>query len=520
MSKLYKHINIDILPTKNGIGANYNKQIIDWDKSIGYILNFEYGEINGKLKIVYYKRLKLIVEYLNEEYEIGTESLKTCNLGKILNVRTHEYKINIGETITDNNRNLTILDREYRVRFGSNGYKIHEKWYYFKCNKCGHSDWKIESSLISQKTGCPACCVPPKVLVCGINDIPTTAPWMVKYFQGGYDEAKLYHKYSKESIEPICPDCGKTLNTTKIMNICVAKGVNCVCRDGWSYPNKFMYNLLSQLNITFEPEKSFDWSKGRLYDDYIVEFNIIVENHGIFHYDEHSSNKIKRKRNFNEEQENDIYKKELAFKNGIDKDKYIIIDARYSDLEWIKNSIINSNLPKLLKFHENDICWEQCDQFASSNLLKTICLDKGENPNMSALMLSKKYKMARGTIIKYLNKGHKYGWCYYNPRDEFLRERYKPSRNNGETPIICIETNEVFRSSTICEKHIINIHNIKVISRNIRSVCNGKRNMCGGLHFRHISKQEFNTIKSQSPELAFGDYFISAEESTDNNIKP
>ena len=38
-----------------------------------------------------------------------------------------------------------------------------------------------------------ACCSN-SVVVEGINDIPTTAPWMVDYFPGGYEEAKRYTK--------------------------------------------------------------------------------------------------------------------------------------------------------------------------------------------------------------------------------------------------------------------------------------------------------------------------------------
>ena len=32
---------------------------------------------------------------------------------------------------------------------------------------------------------------------------------MVKYFQGGIDEARRYTYNSRQKIYPICPDCGR-----------------------------------------------------------------------------------------------------------------------------------------------------------------------------------------------------------------------------------------------------------------------------------------------------------------------
>jgi hypothetical protein len=47
-------------------------------------------------------------------------------------------------------------------------------------------------------------------------------------------------------------------------------------------------------------------------------------------------------RSLNEEQKNDLIKEKLAKKNGILH--YIVIDSRRSTVEYIKNSIINSEL--------------------------------------------------------------------------------------------------------------------------------------------------------------------------------
>ena len=52
-----------------------------------------------------------------------------------------------------------------------------------------------------------------------------------------------------------------------------------------SYPNKFLFSFFEQLGANFTPEKTFDWSENRRYDDYIILPNgetLICENHGGF----------------------------------------------------------------------------------------------------------------------------------------------------------------------------------------------------------------------------------------------
>ena len=84
-----------------------------------------------------------------------------------------------------------IIDRKYvdNVRFkDGKRYNEHRKYYKYKCLNCNNEDWVIEYTLNdSQHCGCNACCYPPKKLVQGINDIATTNPWMIKYFDNPDD---------------------------------------------------------------------------------------------------------------------------------------------------------------------------------------------------------------------------------------------------------------------------------------------------------------------------------------------
>ena len=68
-------------------------------------------------------------------------------------------------------------------------------------------------------------------------------------------------------------------------------------------------------------------------DIYLPDYNCIIETNGMQHYN-HNNNKI-----FNSDKikQNDEEKKRIAIKNGITN--YYVIDCRYSEIEYIKNSI-------------------------------------------------------------------------------------------------------------------------------------------------------------------------------------
>ena len=47
----------------------------------------------------------------------------------------------------------------------------------------------------------------------------------------------------------------------------------------------------------------------------------------------------------------------------------------------------------------------------------------------------------------------------------------------------------------------------KLDARNIRHVCESKRNHVNNLKFEYITQEEFNNIKSTTPELVIGECF-------------
>lgn len=399
-----------------------------------------------------------------------------------------KQKIQIGDNFKDEKRNLTVID----IKTESVNGKEKRKFKYH-CNICGYEDWRF-----SMGNQCRACTK--QIIVKGINDIATTDPWMMKYLANKEDAFK-YSKNSKVRVEVICPDCGKN-KTVELCNLYKMKKVSCSCQDTWSYPNKFIYNFLDQLNINFETEKTFTWSCGKRYDNYLVynEKTIIIENQGNQHY---SKNQIGYNQTLLEQIENDNFKRELALNNRIDN--YIILDCRKSNLEYIRDSIMSSSLPYLLNFSISDIDWEECEKFAYSNIIKLICDYKKNNPDCPTTKMAAIFKLTKECIGNYLRKGSKYGWCDYNPTKEKVRERHK--HGTASHPIYNVTSDLYFRDSIECQRYYSSI-GIKIQYENIRAVCRGKRNHTGGMKFVEISHLEFNKMKSEFPDKVFGDFFL------------
>ena len=89
---------------------------------------------------------------------------------------------------------------------------------------------------------------------------------------------------SNKPINIPCPHC----NSTNIIspNHLFVRGFSCSkCGDDISYPNKFIYSVLHQLNIDYQPEYKPQWAKNKKYDIFIKEYSMIIEMHGRQHYD-------------------------------------------------------------------------------------------------------------------------------------------------------------------------------------------------------------------------------------------
>lgn len=402
-----REVYLDTLPKRYGLGGNKDKLVVDWKNSIGCKVKFVYEEIEGEVEILDYnsKTSRLLIKFKDDEMEIKAGNFARCKMGNLVGKKSSKFKVEIGQEFVYGNQNMTIIDREYKPR-KYNKDKSESKFYKYKCNVCGwDKGWIGESLLLRHRSGCSCC--RGLTIVEGINDIPTTAPWMVKYFQGGYDEAKQYTRRSDKKIIPICPDCG-TIKDKEIYigNIYETKSIGCECSDSISYPTKFVYSMLKQLNINFKREKIFDWATNKRYDFYIESLDTIIEVHGRQHYDRTFA--AFGAKTLQEEQANDLEKEVLALKNGVSN--YIVIDARHSDSSFMINSILNNELTNSI-FDLSNVNWEECEKFARKNIALEVCKYKKENPNMNPMQISKVFNISHVTVRRYLDSGYNFGWC-------------------------------------------------------------------------------------------------------------
>ena len=186
-----------------------------WNKSIGQDLHFIYEEIEGLIKIVDYNtngkynivlqyndniksltsndllkgRIARLINYKkqhkylynkNDIIYITPVHLTEVCLGKLLNKKTSEFKLNINDVLKDNNRDLKIIDYKNKRVNRKDGKTELVYGYDISCNICGWNNGWIAEKILKQGCGCPCCAS--KIVVPGINDIATTVPWMIQYF--------------------------------------------------------------------------------------------------------------------------------------------------------------------------------------------------------------------------------------------------------------------------------------------------------------------------------------------------
>ncbi len=250
------------------------------------------------------------------------------------------------------------------------------------------------------------------------------------------------------------------------------------CSDNVSYSEKFGLSLFNQLDINYNYNSKLIKPQNYRYDFIFSDLKIIIEMHGLQHYKE-SFSKIGGK-TLEEEQENDRFKKELAESNNY---KYIEIDCRKSELEWIKHSILNSELTKI--FDLSKINWLKCHKYAcSTNLVKETC-DLWNSGIKNTLEISKIIKLSRSTITIYLKQGEKLGWCNYDPK-EAMKESCKKSSKKRYKPIIQLSLDNEYIQEFNSIKQAKNQTGIK----NISSYLSKKYNHAGGFKWMYKSDYE------------------------------
>lgn len=325
-----KQIDLSNIPIKNN---HY-----DWKKSIGKTCNFKFNQYEGTLLITDYKSdgktTFVKIQYNNIEDWIPTGQLKTGSIGGKLKFFTSDFYYNIDD-ILHCKTDIQIISREVRREDERN-----RKYYTYRCLKCGEINTTTEG-ILKENKGCPYCAG--RIVKSGINDITVTAPWMIPFFVNK-EEAAKYTRNSMKEVFPYCPVCRKQVNKKMtISQLYTGHRSGCSCDTYMSFPEQVMYNLLLQNNINFihrVTKKELPWAKSFEYDFYLPEYQIIIETHGLQHYNERGFSNVGGK-TLEEQQSIDNEKQLLAENNNIE---YYIIDCRYSKLQYILDNIIASPL--------------------------------------------------------------------------------------------------------------------------------------------------------------------------------
>ena len=435
--KKERKIFLDELPRKT-------EKIIDWNNSIGMPISGIYDDLEFTVKIKDYnpKTSILDVEYKDSIYSIHTGGFKNCRLGIMLGKIVKDFKIEIGQVLKDRKRDLVVIDRIYKKdKKGHN-----RKYYKYKCNKCGYIGEMIEQSIHKAKNGCASCA---RQIVTPMNNIWNNQRWMCDLGLSEED-AKSNVKGSKKKVVVVCPNCGIN-REVRISHMYLHKSIFCPCGDGFSYPEKFMANMLNQLNIDFIMQlscRNIEWCQDKRYDFYIPEYNMIIETHGMQHYEE---SRRKGSRTLKEEQENDRIKKELALKNGISD--YIVIDCRYSNFKFIRKNILESELFNI--FDLSDVNWIKCEEFALSSLIREVCEYYNEHEYMTTKEIGDIFGITKETTRKYLVNGTELKWCSYDVDKGVEKARQKSIETNrkalSKEVAVIKDDEEIMRFSSLRE---------------------------------------------------------------------
>lgn len=313
-------------------------------------------------------------------------------------------------------------------------------------------------------------------VVKGKTDLWTTAPHIASlllYPEHGYNLSLE----SKKRDDFVCPYCG-----TKIPNKIVASvgryGLKCsICSDGISYPEKFVANLLKQLNIEFIHDSSYEWSNNKRYDFYIEDLSLIIETHGIQHYSDKVSFHV-RNDSVEKERANDIFKKDIALQSGVQN--YIELDCRYSDFEYIKNSILDSELVNF--FNLSLVDWD----ILAKDLLKSMVMEVCGLYNSgikNTIEISKLLGLDNSTVSDYLRRCNGAGLCKYEPNPYH------------ERAIICVDTGKVYDAL----KYVV-LDGFD--ASQVSACCNHRRNACvaGGYNWCFLDEYDPETYVMKKPK--------------------
>lgn len=312
------------------------------------------------------------------------------------------------------------------------------------------------------------------------NRIANKAPHLIQYLLNPED-AYRYTYRSNQMVATRCPICGH--EEMHYVDAIYRNGFYCpVCSDTATIPNKIMFNVLQQLNIDFIRElnkKHFKWTQQYLYDFYFKynDLDIIVEMDGFFHQ-------------FETQKQIDEIKTALALNNGF---KLIRIDCIYKNVdafEYIKKNILQSELSSL--FDLNRIDWDKCKQQVLANVIHKEC--KMWESGFSVGEIMDKFHLSKTAVRRHLLLGKQIGICMsYNKNES--RKRASERRSNPVAYISNDTIQYVFINTREAAEKSMELFGVQCSESGIQAVCAGIYTHTHNLHFKHITREEYEQYK-------------------------
>ena len=302
-----------------------------------------------------------------------------------------------------------------------------------------HTLYTTANSLLSGQ-GCSVC---HGLQICiGFNDIATTNPYVASLFENE-EETHLYTEWSGKRVSFKCPNCGHTRKKV-ISQVSRDNDMSCpICGDGYSYPNKLIYNCLLQIQDKFDflhREYTPEWCKFDFHgNEKTGKYDIYFSINGILYFCEMDGGLGHGKKEISLSKDDAIFidneKDRLASEHGINMIRIDCDYGRDGKYEFIKQNIFESELSNIIDLSLID--FDKANIEAQSSLLVAAC--KLWNEGYNAQEIANTINVVGSTVTNYLKNGSKYGLCEnYSPKESMYRSHGRE--------IICLNTKKIFRS--------------------------------------------------------------------------
>lgn len=326
-----------------------------------------------------------------------------------------------------------VLDDEYIDGNHKMNFMHHPK------NDKSHKVISYPGRILHVKSGCPVCAG--LQISKGYNDISTTDPEIASWFVNK-EQTYMCSKSSNKKVDFKCPSCGNIVHKS-INQVSRDRDIRCpVCKDGISYPNKFIFNSLLQIKDKLDfldREYNPNWCKFNLkgkkrkgvYDIYfgINNKQYIIEMDGGFHEKLHSKEKYCTLEDI---KYIDCMKDTLATEHNIEMIRIDCIYENHDRYDYILNNILNSKLSEILPL--NQIDFDEANRKSQKSLLVEAC--NLWNEGFTAHGIMEKLHISKCMVAPYLNSGKKYGLCDYSSLESI-------HRSTG-VKVVCVNTKQIF----------------------------------------------------------------------------